>query len=403
MPIKTTADNTNYIAKKILVPIANDYDNTERPVVIFTPANIDSTKEYPLVLYFHGYGYNLNTETDANGIINMASDQTSNYIKIVNQALINEREKNEIAENWIVLMIDGTNCLNGSFFIDSNFTGTLGKWATEEVPNYIENTYGIKFSNDPYKRALTGHSMGGYAALRLSEIYSPTETQSVSYGIAAVNNPVTSWIASSGLAPKVVAENERDDKGMVEYKFDDSVIKDQISTENNLYTWTIPRLTDILFALSAVMDKNSIRNYDKVSNTYSVCSPEDENLDFVLNPYGMINPKDLLDWLINDVSDNILKNPEIWRDSYVYFDGQAAGYDDEYNLQYNAKYLDNLLNQINKQTKDFDINFTSSFYPNKEDKRFYTEKRTDRQHTHFYELTYRTEKAFDFIAEKMGK
>jgi len=30
-------------------------------------------------------------------------------------------------------------------------------------------------------------------------------------------------------------------------------------------------------------------------------------------------------------------------------------------------------------------------------------KNGDFKHTHFYELTYRTEKAFDFIAEKMGE
>src|SRR3989339_1407787 len=77
-----TPENTltsDYIAHRFVMPASNgDYDGTERPIIMFAPANIDSSKEYPLILYFHGYNYNLNAETDVNGIINMTSNQTSN-------------------------------------------------------------------------------------------------------------------------------------------------------------------------------------------------------------------------------------------------------------------------------------------------------------------------------------
>ncbi|KKR26431.1 MAG: hypothetical protein UT55_C0008G0022 [Candidatus Peregrinibacteria bacterium GW2011_GWE2_39_6] len=399
-PLNAQEENSSddYAIYKIDVPSAkNDPDYSTRPVVMFAPQNIDPNKEYPLVLYFHGYGENNNVALNADGSVNLESAETNNYVKIVNNALTDLRVKNSHTKDWVVLMIDGRNCLDGTFYI--------------YIETKFHDRFGITFSKDPNLRALVGHSMGGYGALRLSQLYSPTtiqkgeytiiDEQEVSiypYGIAAANNPAASWIATTGLALRVPSENDRNSKtNAVEYTFDNTSFRGQTITEDgdNTYTWNLHRLTDLLFALSATVDKSSFRPNDEA------CTWDSKGINYVLRPSGLISPKNLYDWLKQDVSNEISQNPDIWAQSHIYADGEAVGYRDEYYLQENTKYLNESLRRAEQKNPDLNLDFEISYYPNSQNAGHYSKYPKRGEALHFFDLTWRTEESFEFVANKM--
>lgn len=408
------SDNTNADpassarVERVWVPVSFDPDNTERPVVVFGPEQILPDHTYPLVLYFHGYGGTNDVsfvDGGDSGIIDFSDpSKTSNYVHIVYDAWWQLLKEQEVAQDWFLVVIDGRNCMKGTFFIDSRYTGKLGTWATQEVPAYLEAHYNIHFSTDPYKNATAGHSMGGYAALRLSQIYNPSAKEGRVFGIAAANNPPSSWVASSPLILQVQNENERDELGRLMYSYSEEPASISYS-EGQKFAWEIERATNLVYAMSAVMDQDSVRPVEP-DGGFEPCDPESDGIDFGLGPYGGIEMRDLHDWLENDVAHNIEEYPLLWLHSAIYFDGQEQGFGDEYYLQYNAPYLEHVLAETNNSERwgadKRAIDFVTDYYPNEADEPYYTEQASPGSDVHFFELTYRTLKAFRFISIRMA-
>ena len=112
--------------------------------IYLPPSYEESTKKYPVLYLLHGYTDNENTWLD-NAFVNQVADQ-----KILSK---------EIDEMIIVMPNGGlkwfVNQPNGDFNYEDMFI-------KEFIP-YIEQTYRIKA--DKKHRAISGLSMGGYAAL----------------------------------------------------------------------------------------------------------------------------------------------------------------------------------------------------------------------------------------------
>jgi len=79
-----------------------------------------------------------------------------------------------LASEMIVVFLDGSNRLDGSFYADSLATGNFEQYVVEEIVSYVDRKY--RTLPTAASRGLVGHSMGGNGALRLAikhpEIYS---------------------------------------------------------------------------------------------------------------------------------------------------------------------------------------------------------------------------------------
>ena len=93
----------------------------------------------------------------------------------------------------IVVMPNGRNAYGGSYYANSPVTGGWGDFITRDLVAHVDGTYRTLPARE--SRAILGHSMGGFGAIRLSMLH--PEVFSVAYGI----NPCCLCCLESDIAP----------------------------------------------------------------------------------------------------------------------------------------------------------------------------------------------------------
>lgn len=116
--------------------------------VLLPPSYATSTRRYPVIYTFHGFG-----------------DRPEDLLEAL-KPLLDEAVAQGTSPEYILVGVPGTNRLGGSFYVNSPATGNWEDMATQEAVALIES----RFRTIPEARArgLAGYSMGGFAAWNLA-------------------------------------------------------------------------------------------------------------------------------------------------------------------------------------------------------------------------------------------
>jgi hypothetical protein len=113
--------------------------------VLLPPSYASSApRRYPVVYCFHGYG-----------------DPGAQLIS-VGRYVLSAAWKAGSCPEFIMIGVEGTNSLGGSFYADSPATGNWESLVTKEVVPYVDATY--RTVAESRARGLAGFSMGGFGA-----------------------------------------------------------------------------------------------------------------------------------------------------------------------------------------------------------------------------------------------
>lgn len=132
---------------------------TSQPIAIYLPPSYEkeTDKKYPVIYFLPGYEDTLNAYIK--GYIN------GYYFEQSMNSNITQGRLKEV----IMVIINGFNLFEGSFYHNSPVTGNWEDFVVKDVVNYIDAHYRTIPSAE--SRAITGLSMGGYGALHLSMKY----------------------------------------------------------------------------------------------------------------------------------------------------------------------------------------------------------------------------------------
>ena len=121
-------------------------DSPDRSMLVYLPQSYASSpnRRYPVVYQLHGYG------TDERGWTGYAP------IKPAMDTLV----RVGIIREMIIVMPNGRNALDGSFYTNSATTGNWDDFIANELVAYVDKKY--RTIARPESRGLAGHSMGGY-------------------------------------------------------------------------------------------------------------------------------------------------------------------------------------------------------------------------------------------------
>lgn len=139
-----------------------DGDSADRNVSVYLPPSykLQTKRHYPVIYFLHGF-----TDNDAK-YFGLAR-HWMNLPPVIDTTFINN-EANEM----ILVMADADTRFRGSWYSNSITTGNWEKFIAKELVGYIDAKY--RTLPDAGSRGLTGHSMGGYGALRLGQKYPET-------------------------------------------------------------------------------------------------------------------------------------------------------------------------------------------------------------------------------------
>ncbi|MBL0348005.1 MAG: prolyl oligopeptidase family serine peptidase [Anaerolineales bacterium] len=104
-------------------------------------------KHFPVIYYLPGYG--------DSGMIGFNLPDSMDR-------LVNDGKVNEI----IIVVVNGTNKLGGSFYANSPVTGNWEDFIAQDVIGYVDSHFRTLAQAE--SRGITGHSMGGFGALNIA-------------------------------------------------------------------------------------------------------------------------------------------------------------------------------------------------------------------------------------------
>lgn len=105
-------------------------------------------RRYPVVYALHGFG-----------------DGVASMISALKDPLT-EGARSGACPEVILVSVDGTNSLGGSFYVNSAATGDWMDWVTREVVALVDSRY--RTIPSPSGRMLAGYSMGGFGAWNIA-------------------------------------------------------------------------------------------------------------------------------------------------------------------------------------------------------------------------------------------
>lgn len=146
-------------------------ESADRSVSVYLPPSYDtSNKRYPVVFLLHGI-----TDTDQTWIRPWRRDDPWQSLPGVMNSGLSENRFGEM----IVVMPDANTKWGGSFYTNSSVTGNWEDFIVKELVSYIDQKYRTLAKAE--SRGITGHSMGGYGAIKLGMKH--PDVFSVVYGI----------------------------------------------------------------------------------------------------------------------------------------------------------------------------------------------------------------------------
>ena len=121
-------------------------DSPDRSMLVYLPPSYASSpnKRYPVIYLLHGFG---GDEKDWSGYA---------PVKPAMDTLI----RVGIVREMIIVMPNGRNALDGSFYTNSSTTGNWDDYIARDLVAFIDAKY--RTIARPESRGLAGHSMGGY-------------------------------------------------------------------------------------------------------------------------------------------------------------------------------------------------------------------------------------------------
>lgn len=130
-------------------------DATSQRALVYLPPGYDKhTSRYPVLYLLHGFSLGSVLE-DWGEVVAGAMDGFT---------------ARDPARAYIVVIPNGTNAVSGSFYLNSSVGGNWERFITEDVVRYVDRHY--RTLPNRLSRAVAGHSMGGFAALRLAILHS---------------------------------------------------------------------------------------------------------------------------------------------------------------------------------------------------------------------------------------
>ena len=123
-------------------------DPAERKISIYLPPSYGTSEtRYPVVYYLPGFG--------DSGMLGFGAGKELE--KLIASGAVNE---------MIVVIADGINALDGSFYVNSPVTGNWEDFIAQDLVGYMDATYRTLPAAE--SRGISGHSMGGFGALNIA-------------------------------------------------------------------------------------------------------------------------------------------------------------------------------------------------------------------------------------------
>ena len=133
----------------------NGGENPTRRVSIYIPPDYDkTTNRYPVIYYLHGF-----TWSDS---LQIASDH---FDELLDKAISTGKIR-----PIIVVMPNEHTLYGGSFYTNSSLTGNWADFTGKDLVEYVDKRYRTIPSKEA--RGISGHSMGGYGAIKLGMMFS---------------------------------------------------------------------------------------------------------------------------------------------------------------------------------------------------------------------------------------
>jgi pimeloyl-ACP methyl ester carboxylesterase len=129
--------------------LENDFgENPTRKVSVYLPPNYESSKtRYPVIYFLHGF---------------LNDNSLMNYMKdLLDYAIAAEK-----IEPFILVIPDQRTTYDGSFYSNTGIFGNWEDFTAYDLVSYMDKNY--RTLAKPGSRGITGHSMGGYGALKIA-------------------------------------------------------------------------------------------------------------------------------------------------------------------------------------------------------------------------------------------
>lgn len=153
-------------------------DSADRRVSVYLPSSYarDKARRYPVLFLLHGFN-----DTDEEWTVPAAGKPFTGIQQILDEGIRSHR-----FGEMIVVMPDERTRLIGAWYMNSAASGDWDQFIARELTALIDKRYRTLAS--PANRAIAGHSMGGYGALRLAMLH--PDVFGASYGISPA---LVSW------------------------------------------------------------------------------------------------------------------------------------------------------------------------------------------------------------------
>ncbi|ASV30042.1 alpha/beta hydrolase [Maribacter cobaltidurans] len=129
--------------------LENDFgENPTRKVSVYLPPNYEDSKtRYPVIYFLHGF---------------LNDNSLMNYMKdLLDYAIAAEK-----IDPFILVIPDQRTTYDGSFYSNTGIFGNWEDFTAYDLVSYMDNNY--RTLAKPGSRGITGHSMGGYGALKIA-------------------------------------------------------------------------------------------------------------------------------------------------------------------------------------------------------------------------------------------
>ena len=173
-------------------------DPATREVIVYLPPSYNQGGNFPVVYLLHGYTGNARTFA-SNAYTGFYWPAESDFPEGGIYSLLNDLIIAGELKEMIVVMPDASNMYGGSWYANSELTGNYEDYIVEDLVGYIDSNYRTIPSRD--SRAIVGHSMGGYGAMKLAMKHPDV------FGAVASHGGALYLEVLKGLMPAVFEEN----------------------------------------------------------------------------------------------------------------------------------------------------------------------------------------------------
>ena len=313
----------SFTSDAITGDIMQDFPN--RDVIVYAPPGYDTENtdvRYPVVYMLHGVFADHNY---FRGLFNIGN-------------VMDEMIYNGDIEPMLIVTPNATNNLGGSFYTNSpdfgegSFAGNMEDFIIDEVVHIVDSVFNT--IPDRKHRAIAGHSMGGYGAMKLAMLHSDMfgATASMSGPVAfwgtypADQTPETGFPGVLALLPAVMDENNWTPGDMASFY--------------NISPGPGKRITNMMFAMASAFSPHDPANPD---TTYAHRFTTAQYTGYVDLPFDYTGATAMpvwALWLANDVTTMLASGAApAFDDMDVYVD---CGDSDDIYLHYHAQVFDNV-------------------------------------------------------------